>query len=130
MIDLATSLMDTFMKKLVAGARIESLEGMPFFAWLNRLSKTYGTSFMVVIVLGYCTQGFRCFPWLAMSYFFKDDLQARVEPSPAFCHDLVLCCIICFSFQINCKQLHAKVEFVILVVVVCCCRWILALCNY
>jgi hypothetical protein len=78
MIDLATSLMDTFMKKLVAGARIESLEGMPFFAWLNRLSKTYGTSFMVVIVLGYCTQGFRCFPWLAMSYFFKDDLQ--VDP--------------------------------------------------
>ncbi|CAK9221190.1 unnamed protein product [Sphagnum troendelagicum] len=33
---------------------------------------------MVVIVLGYCTQGFRCFPWLAMSYFFKDDLQ--VDP--------------------------------------------------
>jgi hypothetical protein len=98
MIDLATSLMDTFMKKLMAGVRIESLEEMPFFSWLNRLSKTYGTSFMVVIVLGYCTQGFRCFPWLAMSYFFKDDLQARVEPSPALCHVLVLCCIICFSF--------------------------------
>jgi hypothetical protein len=78
MVDLATSLMDTFMKKLMAGVRIESLEEMPFFSWLNRLSKTYGTSFMVVIVLGYCTQGFRCFPWLAMSYFFKDDLQ--VDP--------------------------------------------------
>lgn len=43
--------------------------------WLGRLNETYGASFMLLVVLGYCTQGFRCFPWLAMCYFFKDHLQ-------------------------------------------------------
>jgi hypothetical protein len=111
--------MDTVMKKLMTGVRIESLEGMPFFSWLNRLSKTYGTSFMVVIVLGYCTQGFRCFPWLAMSYFFKDDLQARVEPSPALCHVLVLCCIICLASNIanNCMLKWNLLSLLLLFVV-------------
>jgi hypothetical protein len=53
----------------------ERTQGFAVSQWLHRLSKTYGTPFMVLVVLGYCTQGFRCFPWLAMSYYFKDTLQ-------------------------------------------------------
>ncbi len=53
----------------------ERTQGFAVSQWLHRLSKTYGTPFMVLVVLGYCTQGFRCFPWLAMSYYFKDNLQ-------------------------------------------------------
>ncbi|CAM6050270.1 unnamed protein product [Sphagnum compactum] len=53
----------------------ERTQGFAVSQWLHRLSKTYGTRFMVLVVLGYCTQGFRCFPWLAMSYYFKDTLQ-------------------------------------------------------
>lgn len=53
---------------------------LDFFKWLGRLRQTYGTSFMFLVFLGYCTQGFRCFPWLAMTYFFKDHLQVCLEP--------------------------------------------------
>jgi hypothetical protein len=53
----------------------EKAQKLAVFRWLERLSKTYGTSFMVMVIMGYCTQGFRCFPWLAMSYYYKDTLQ-------------------------------------------------------
>lgn len=42
---------------------------------ISRLSRTYGTSFMILVVLGYFTVGLRCFPWLAMTYWFKDTLK-------------------------------------------------------
>lgn len=57
---------------------MDGIGNLDFFRWLQRLKDTYGASFMFVVVLGYCTQGFRCFPWLAMCYFFKDNLQ--VDP--------------------------------------------------
>ncbi|KAH7281097.1 hypothetical protein KP509_36G029700 [Ceratopteris richardii] len=34
----------------------------------------YGSSLLCLLVMGYCLQGFRCFPWLAMSFYLKDGL--------------------------------------------------------
>lgn len=58
---------------------MDGIGNLDFFRWLQRLKDTYGASFMFVVVLGYCTQGFRCFPWLAMCYFFKDNLQVMSQ---------------------------------------------------
>eukprot|EP00246_Nothoceros_aenigmaticus_P004361 TRINITY_DN15875_c0_g1_i1.p1 TRINITY_DN15875_c0_g1~~TRINITY_DN15875_c0_g1_i1.p1 ORF type:complete len:983 (+),score=127.90 TRINITY_DN15875_c0_g1_i1:847-3795(+) len=52
---------------------------MGFLSWFSRMSRTYGTSFMGLIVVGYWIQGFRSFPWLAVSFLFKDGLQ--VDPA-------------------------------------------------
>ncbi|CAM6093315.1 unnamed protein product [Calypogeia fissa] len=46
--------------------------------WLAEMSRTYGASFMLLVALGYATQGFRCFPWFAVGYMLKDGLQ--VDP--------------------------------------------------
>ncbi|KAG0612698.1 hypothetical protein M758_6G046600 [Ceratodon purpureus] len=64
--------------QMLADQAVHAIGNLDFFQWLERLKETYGASFMVLVVLGYCTQGFRCFPWLAMSYYFKDNLQ--VDP--------------------------------------------------
>ncbi|XP_024379647.1 probable folate-biopterin transporter 7 [Physcomitrium patens] len=45
---------------------------------ITRLNGTYGTSFLLLVLLGYFTQGLRCFPWTAMSYWYKDTL--KVDP--------------------------------------------------
>lgn len=47
-------------------------------AAITRLSNTYGTSFLLLITLCYFTQGLRCFPWMAMTYWYKDNL--KVDP--------------------------------------------------
>lgn len=39
----------------------------------------YGSSLLFLLVLGYWIQGFRCFPWLAVSYHLKDGLH--VDPA-------------------------------------------------
>ncbi|KAG0560668.1 hypothetical protein KC19_9G003700 [Ceratodon purpureus] len=52
-----------------------SLEEMSTIA---RLNHTYGVSFLLLLLLGYFTQGLRCFPWVAMSYWYKDTL--KVDP--------------------------------------------------
>ncbi|EFJ32934.1 hypothetical protein SELMODRAFT_84569 [Selaginella moellendorffii] len=39
------------------------------------MGETYGVSLLVLIGMGYWVQGFRCFPWLGMNYYFKDGLQ-------------------------------------------------------
>jgi hypothetical protein len=46
-------------------------------AAITRLSNTYGTSFLLLITLCYFTQGLRCFPWMAMTYWYKDNLKVR-----------------------------------------------------
>lgn len=61
--------------QMLADQVVHAIGSLDFFQWLERLKETYGASFMVLVVLGYCIQGFRCFPWLAMSYYFKDNLQ-------------------------------------------------------
>lgn len=52
---------------------------MGLSSWLKRMSMAYGTSFVGLIVMGYWIQGFRSFPWLAVSFLFKDGLQ--VDPA-------------------------------------------------
>jgi folate/biopterin transporter len=47
-------------------------------ATIARLNATYGASFLLLMSLGYFTQGLRCFPWMAMSYWYKDTL--KVDP--------------------------------------------------
>lgn len=42
---------------------------------IERLNSTYGASFLLLLLLGYFTQGLRCFPWVAMSYWYKDTLK-------------------------------------------------------
>ncbi|CAK9277257.1 unnamed protein product [Sphagnum jensenii] len=39
---------------------------------------TYGSTFISLLFLSYFTQGLRCFPWLAITYHFKDYL--KVDP--------------------------------------------------
>lgn len=43
-----------------------------------RLTHTYGTSFVTLMGLCFFTQAMRCFPWMAMTYWFKDNL--KVDP--------------------------------------------------
>ncbi|KAG0607502.1 hypothetical protein M758_8G033700 [Ceratodon purpureus] len=47
-------------------------------AGIKHLSSTYGASFLALITLCYFTQGLRCFPWMAMTYWYKDNL--KVDP--------------------------------------------------
>lgn len=51
---------------------------MAVFKWLANLTRIYGASLMLLVGLGYWIQGFRCFPWLAMSFYLKDVLT--VDP--------------------------------------------------
>lgn len=44
----------------------------------TRVSRTYGSTFIALLFLSYFTQGLRCFPWLAITYHFKDYL--KVDP--------------------------------------------------
>jgi hypothetical protein len=46
---------------------------------IGRLSSTYGTSFLLLLVLGFFTQGLRCFPWMAMTYWYMDNLKVRIS---------------------------------------------------
>lgn len=50
-----------------------------FFGWFEQMGGRYGTSLLSLLVLGYWIQGFRCFPWMAMSFYLKDGLQ--VDPA-------------------------------------------------
>lgn len=52
----------------------EQKQGMAVFEWLHNLGRIYGPSLMVLVGLGYWIQGFRCFPWLAVNFYFKDVL--------------------------------------------------------
>jgi hypothetical protein len=45
---------------------------------IARLNTTYGVSFLLLLLLGYFTQGLRCFPWVAMSYWYKDTLKVTI----------------------------------------------------
>eukprot|EP00249_Psilotum_nudum_P004783 c18280_g1_i1 orf=349-1866(-) len=51
---------------------------MAIFKWLGSLRQVYGTSLMFLVFLSYWVQGFRCFPWIAIVFYFKDVLQ--VDP--------------------------------------------------
>lgn len=73
------------LRKLLSRAA-HKFGNLHIFQWLDRLKQTYGTSFMVLVVLGYCTQGFRCFPWLAIAYFYKDNLQVCYSFPFCICH--------------------------------------------
>lgn len=44
----------------------------------SRLTEIYGTSFVLLMGLCFFTQAMRCFPWMAMTYFYKDNL--KVDP--------------------------------------------------
>eukprot|EP01018_Ginkgo_biloba_P019397 Gb_19371 [translate_table: standard] len=43
--------------------------------WLSRMAKNYGSHLMLLLGVGYWVQGFRCFPWLAVNFFLKDNLR-------------------------------------------------------
>ncbi len=43
----------------------------------TRVSRTYGSTFIALLFLSYFTQGLRCFPWLAITYHFKDYLKVK-----------------------------------------------------
>ncbi|XP_024543929.1 probable folate-biopterin transporter 7 [Selaginella moellendorffii] len=49
--------------------------GMKAPDWWDAMGETYGVSLLVLVGMGYWVQGFRCFPWLGMNYYFKDGLQ-------------------------------------------------------
>eukprot|EP00249_Psilotum_nudum_P004784 c18280_g1_i2 orf=349-1878(-) len=51
---------------------------MALFKWLADLRQVYGTSLLFLVFLGYWVQGFRCFPWMAIVFYFKDVLH--VDP--------------------------------------------------
>ncbi|MCO5609879.1 hypothetical protein L7F22_064112 [Adiantum nelumboides] len=46
--------------------------------WLKGMGNVYGPSLMLLVGLGYWIQGFRCFPWFAVNFYFKDVLT--VDP--------------------------------------------------
>jgi hypothetical protein len=58
-----------------------------FYGWVSsevevvkmftRVSRTYGSTFIALLFLSYFTQGLRCFPWLAITYHFKDYLKVK-----------------------------------------------------
>lgn len=50
-----------------------------FLGWFAQMGDRYGSSLLCLLVLGYSVQGFRCFPWMAMSFYLKDGLQ--VDPA-------------------------------------------------
>eukprot|EP00271_Cylindrocystis_brebissonii_P009292 TRINITY_DN2400_c0_g1_i1.p1 TRINITY_DN2400_c0_g1~~TRINITY_DN2400_c0_g1_i1.p1 ORF type:complete len:935 (-),score=190.87 TRINITY_DN2400_c0_g1_i1:791-3595(-) len=43
--------------------------------WLNRLKKSFGLPFLILVVSIYWAQGFRAFPWVGISYLIKDELK-------------------------------------------------------
>nr|XP_024359100.1 probable folate-biopterin transporter 7 [Physcomitrium patens]XP_024359101.1 probable folate-biopterin transporter 7 [Physcomitrium patens]XP_024359102.1 probable folate-biopterin transporter 7 [Physcomitrium patens]XP_024359103.1 probable folate-biopterin transporter 7 [Physcomitrium patens]PNR31773.1 hypothetical protein PHYPA_025896 [Physcomitrium patens] len=45
---------------------------------ITRLSKIYGGSFLSLVSLCYFLQSFRSFPWMAMTFWYKDNL--KVDP--------------------------------------------------
>jgi folate/biopterin transporter len=47
-------------------------------ASFKRLNNTYGASFVLLMGLCFFTQAMRCFPWMAMAYWYKDNL--KVDP--------------------------------------------------
>lgn len=51
---------------------------MAAFKWLKNLGSVYGVSLIFLVGLGYWIQGFRCFPWFAVNFYFKDVLT--VDP--------------------------------------------------
>ncbi|KAI5066719.1 hypothetical protein GOP47_0019343, partial [Adiantum capillus-veneris] len=51
---------------------------MEAFKWLKSMSNVYGPSLILLVGLGYWIQGFRCFPWFAVNFYFKDVLT--VDP--------------------------------------------------
>ncbi|KAL4190655.1 hypothetical protein AMTRI_Chr07g25840 [Amborella trichopoda] len=42
--------------------------------WFLDLAEVYGLEMVVMSGLSYWVQGFRCFPWLALNFYFKDGL--------------------------------------------------------
>lgn len=52
-----------------------TLVASEFFGWFELMGNRHGASLLSLLVLGYWIQGFRCFPWLAMSFYLKDGLQ-------------------------------------------------------
>ncbi|XP_002964295.2 probable folate-biopterin transporter 7 [Selaginella moellendorffii] len=44
-------------------------------SWVDRMRGVYGMPLLALIGVGFWVQGFRCFPWLAVNYHLKDDLQ-------------------------------------------------------
>lgn len=42
---------------------------------IGRLRKIYGGTFMSLVSLCYFLQSFRSFPWMAMTYWYKDNLK-------------------------------------------------------
>ncbi|XP_057832471.2 probable folate-biopterin transporter 7 [Cryptomeria japonica] len=45
--------------------------------WLWRMRRNYGSDLLVLLAVGYCIQGFRGFPWLAMNFYLKDKLMVN-----------------------------------------------------
>ncbi|KAH7426796.1 hypothetical protein KP509_10G017200 [Ceratopteris richardii] len=46
--------------------------------WLRNMGEAYGSSLILLVGSGYCIQGFRCFPWFLVNFYFKDVLT--VDP--------------------------------------------------
>nr|CCA22642.1 folateBiopterin Transporter (FBT) family putative [Albugo laibachii Nc14] len=51
--------------------------------WAQRLQRTFGTSFVMLVATVYCAQGFMSFSKLALNYFFKDNLALEPAESQA-----------------------------------------------
>ncbi|TDH73190.1 hypothetical protein CCR75_003206 [Bremia lactucae] len=67
---------DTSDEKFDDTSRLQQLRN-----WLQRLQKTFGTSFLLLVSTVYVVQGFKSFSALAINYFFKENLQLQPTES-------------------------------------------------
>jgi hypothetical protein len=80
-----------FLKKIYGRVSSE-VEVVKMF---TRVSRTYGSTFIGLLFLSYFTQGLRCFPWLAITYHFKDYLKVKKKPAKS----PPLCCFLLVVFE-------------------------------
>ncbi len=81
-----------------------------FYGWVSsevevvkmftRVSRTYGSTFIALLFLSYFTQGLRCFPWLAITYHFKDYLKVKKKAAKS----PPLCCFLLVVFKYIANQ--------------------------
>lgn len=79
--------LDKDVEKNVQDSPMTTLRDLTYFEqvqqWTQRLQRTFGTFFVLLVATVYCAQGFMSFSKLALNYFFKDNLGLEPAQSQA-----------------------------------------------